>query len=126
MRMGAAEDSGVEHIRELDVVDKGPLAGQQLRVFQPFQRLACVGHARPPCCGETGVRRLRRGAMAEDRPGWRENLPVEFMGIHVRRDDLVSVMYSAELNSATSSITRQRTDRHGILAEKSPDIPLFS
>ena len=47
-------------------------------------------------------------------------------GIHVRRDDLVSVMYSAELNSATSSITRQRTDRHGILAEKSPDIPLFS
>src|SRR4029450_7705700 len=94
MRMGAAEDSGVEHIRELDVVDKGPLAGQQLRVFQPFQRLACVGHARPPCCGETGVRRLRRGAMAEYRPGWRENLPVEFMGIHVRRDDLVSVMYS--------------------------------
>ena len=47
-------------------------------------------------------------------------------GIHVRRDDLVSVMYSAELNAATSSIIRQRTDRHGILAEKSPDIPLFS
>jgi len=47
-------------------------------------------------------------------------------GIHVRRDDLVSVMYSAELNSATSSITRQRTDQHGILAEKSPDIQLFS
>ena len=48
------------------------------------------------------------------------------LGIHVRRDDLVSVMYSAELNSATSSITRQRTDQHGILAEKSPDIQLFS
>src|SRR5713101_5621828 len=49
----------------------------------------------------------------------------ENLGIHVRRDDLVSVMYSAELNSATSSITRQRTDQHGILAEKSPDIQLF-
>ena len=48
------------------------------------------------------------------------------LGIHVRRDDLVSVMYSAELNSATSSITRQRTDQHGILAEKSPDIQRFS
>src|SRR5262245_1559253 len=76
MRMGAAQDSGVEHIRELDVVDKGPLAGQQLRVFKPFQRLACVWHARPPCCGETGVQHLRRGAMAEYMLGWRENLPV--------------------------------------------------
>ena len=52
--------------------------------------------------------------------------PEDFRGIHVRRDDLVSVMYSAELHSATSSITRQRTDQHGILAEKSPDIQRFS
>ncbi len=51
---------------------------------------------------------------------------VRITGIHVRRDDLVSVMYSTERNAATSSITRQRTDRHGILAEKSPAIQLFS
>src|SRR5712691_1668186 len=38
---------------------------------------------------------------------------------------VIDDMYSAELNSATSSITRQRTDQHGILAEKSPDIQLF-
>ena len=47
-------------------------------------------------------------------------------GTHIRRDDLVSVMYSAELNSATSSVTQQRTDRHGILDEKSPDFQLLS
>ncbi len=57
---------------------------------------------------------------------WHLNMRLGKKGIHVRRDDLVSVMYSAELNSATSSITRQRTDQHGILAEKSPDIQLFS
>jgi len=36
-------------------------------------------------------------------------------GIHVRRDELVSVMYSTELNSTTSLVPPQRTDRHGIL-----------
>jgi len=36
-------------------------------------------------------------------------------GIHVKRDSLVSVMYAEELNSITSSVTLQRTDRHGIL-----------
>jgi hypothetical protein len=30
----------------------------------------------------------------------------------------VSVMYAEELNSATSSVTLQRTDRHGILGQK--------
>ncbi len=38
-----------------------------------------------------------------------------FLGIHVRRDELVSVMYSTELNSTTSLVPPQRTDRHGIL-----------
>jgi hypothetical protein len=47
-------------------------------------------------------------------------------GIRVRRDSWVSVMYSTELNSATSSVTLQRTDRHGILGEKPSDFQLFS
>jgi hypothetical protein len=37
------------------------------------------------------------------------------VGSHVRRDRLVSVMYSEELNSTTSSVSLQRTDRHGIV-----------
>jgi hypothetical protein len=32
---------------------------------------------------------------------------------------LVSVMYAEGLNSTTSSATLQRTDRHGILGQKS-------
>jgi hypothetical protein len=47
-------------------------------------------------------------------------------GIRLRRDSLVSVMYSTDLNSATSSVTPQRTDRHGILGEKPSDFQLFS
>ncbi len=47
-------------------------------------------------------------------------------GIRLRRDSWVSVMYSTELNSATSSVTPQRTDRHGILGEKPSDFQLFS
>jgi hypothetical protein len=47
MRVGAAQDGGVEHIRQLDIVHKRALAGHQFWVFTPFQRLACVGHARP-------------------------------------------------------------------------------
>jgi hypothetical protein len=41
------------------------------------------------------------------------------LGIRLRRDSLVSVMYAEELNSTTSSVTLQRTDRHGILGQKS-------
>jgi hypothetical protein len=33
----------------------------------------------------------------------------------------VSVMYPEELDSATSSVTLQRTDRHGILGQKPAD-----
>jgi hypothetical protein len=44
----------------------------------------------------------------------------EAAGIHVRRDELVSVMYSTALNSTTSLVPPQRTDRHGILDEKPP------
>jgi len=43
----------------------------------------------------------------------------EDLGIRLRRDSLVSVMYAEELNSTTSSVTLQRTDRHGILGQKS-------
>jgi hypothetical protein len=47
-------------------------------------------------------------------------------GIRLRRDSWVSVMYSPELNSATSSVIPRRTDRHGILGEKPSDFHLFS
>ena len=53
-------------------------------------------------------------------------VPVLDEGIRVRWDSWVSVMYSMELNSATSSVTPQRTDRHGILGEKPSDFQLFS
>ena len=42
-------------------------------------------------------------------------------GIRLTRDSLVSVMYAEELNSTTSSVTLQRTDRHGILGQKPSD-----
>ena len=42
-------------------------------------------------------------------------------GIRLTRDSLVSVVYAEELNSAKSSVTLQRTDRHGILGEKPAD-----
>jgi len=48
------------------------------------------------------------------------------LGIHVRRDELVSVMYSTELNSTTSLVPPQRTDRHGILDEKPPHFQRLS
>jgi hypothetical protein len=35
--------------------------------------------------------------------------------------NLVSVKYSEELNSITISAIHQRTDRHGILGQKSSD-----
>jgi len=43
-------------------------------------------------------------------------------GIRVRRDNWVSVRYAEELNSGKSSVTPQRTDRHGILGEKLTDL----
>jgi len=43
------------------------------------------------------------------------------LSIHVTRDSLVSVLYSVGLNSARSSSTHQRTDRHGILGQKPAD-----
>jgi hypothetical protein len=42
-------------------------------------------------------------------------------GIRLGRDNWVSVRYAGELNSGTSSVLLQRTDRHGILGEKPPD-----
>jgi hypothetical protein len=42
-------------------------------------------------------------------------------GIRLKRDSVVSVMYPEELDSATSSVTLQRTDRHGILGQKPTD-----
>ena len=43
-------------------------------------------------------------------------------GIRLRRDNWVSVRYAEELNSGKSSVTPQRTDRHGILGEKLTDL----
>jgi hypothetical protein len=43
----------------------------------------------------------------------------EFAGIRLRRDSGVSVRYAEELHSITSSVTLQRTDRHGILGQQS-------
>jgi hypothetical protein len=42
----------------------------------------------------------------------------------LKRDSLVSVMYSEELDSSKSSVTLQRTDRHGILGQKPSDFQL--
>src|SRR5262249_21876931 len=42
-------------------------------------------------------------------------------GIRLRRDIWVSVRYAEALNSATSSVTLQSTDRHGILGQKPTD-----
>jgi hypothetical protein len=46
-------------------------------------------------------------------------------GIYLRRDTLVSVEYSEELNFTTSSATYQRTNRHGILGQKPSDFQRF-
>jgi hypothetical protein len=43
---------------------------------------------------------------------------VEEVGIRVKRDSGVSVVYAEGLNSAKSSATLQSTDRHGILGQK--------
>ena len=39
----------------------------------------------------------------------------------LKRDNLVSVMYAEKLDSGKSSAILQRTDRHGILDQKSAD-----
>src|SRR5262249_59167959 len=54
--------------------------------------------------------------------------PTEFVhkrGSHVARDSWVSVLYPEGLNSAKSSGTLQRTDRHGIVGQKSSDFQRF-
>jgi len=43
------------------------------------------------------------------------------LGIRLRRDNWVSVRYAEALNSGKSSVTLQRTDRHGILDQKRAD-----
>ena len=48
-------------------------------------------------------------------------LEIAEAGTGLRRDNLVSVMYAEELNSTTSSVTHQRTDRHEILDQKLED-----
>ena len=42
--VGAAQHRRVQHILELEIVEKRTLAGEQSRIFKPFQRLACVNH----------------------------------------------------------------------------------
>ena len=48
-----------------------------------------------------------------------------FLALALRRDTLVSVEYSEELNFTTSSATYQRTNRHGILGQKPSDFQCF-
>src|SRR5713101_7497863 len=48
-------------------------------------------------------------------------VPSKIWGIRLRRDSWVSVMYAEALNSSKSSVTLQRTDRHGILGQKPAD-----
>jgi hypothetical protein len=47
------------------------------------------------------------------------------LALALRRDTLVSVEYSEELNFTTSSATYQRTNRHGILGQKPSDFQRF-
>jgi hypothetical protein len=49
---------------------------------------------------------------------WKALSVLEILGIDLKRDSLTSVMYAEALNSATSSVTLQGTDRHGILGQK--------
>jgi hypothetical protein len=49
---------------------------------------------------------------------WRARELALCQGIRLRRDSWVSVMYAEALNSTTSSVTLQRTDRHGLLGQK--------
>jgi hypothetical protein len=51
---------------------------------------------------------------------------VVHQGIAIRRDELVSVVYSTELNSTTSLTLPQRIDRREILDQKPPDFQLLS
>jgi len=46
-------------------------------------------------------------------------------GIRLKRDSVVSVMYPEEPDSAKSSVTLQRTDRHEILGQKPTDFQVF-
>ena len=41
---GAAQHRRVQHIREREIVEKRALAGEQARIFEPFQCLADVSH----------------------------------------------------------------------------------
>jgi hypothetical protein len=70
---------------------------------------------------------------------WREIVPMlprfrimavsmerlQIAGSYLRRDNVVSVLYSEGLNSTKSSVFLQRTDRHGIVGQKSSDFQRF-
>ena len=58
------------------------------------------------------VKQAVDAAEAEARP---QQVAAQLVGSRVKRDNGVSVMYPEELDSAKSSVTLQRTDRHGIL-----------
>jgi hypothetical protein len=50
--------------------------------------------------------------------------PAREAGIRLSRDSWVSVMYAEALNSTTSSVTLQSTDRQEILGQKPSDFQL--
>ena len=43
-------------------------------------------------------------------------------GSHLRRDNVVSVLYAEELHSGKSAVTLQRTDRQRIVDHKRSDL----
>jgi hypothetical protein len=53
------------------------------------------------------------------------HLALQTVGSYLRRDNVVSVLYSEGLNSTKSSVFLQRADRHGIVGQKSSDFQRF-
>ena len=89
-------------IISLVVPEPSPLIWRLTPGFQPICRMA--------------IHELRK--RIEVRSG-------DWLGSYLRRDNVVSVLYSEGLNSTKSSVFLQRTDRHGIVGQKSSDFQRF-
>src|SRR5262249_50650684 len=90
------------------------------------QALGPQSHGGGPC-SEGWLKLCLKSALQSTRPTTQfpalETWPIS--GSHVARDSWVSVLYPEGLNSAKSSGTLQRTDRHGIVGQKSSDFQRF-
>ena len=142
MRRGVLVVAQLQKVRDAVRLDnRGDGLASRLDLFQAFATSAAkiegldvrlgLGHSGPK--GRLGCRGMAHRAhhQAALRPCL--PLPIDFhahrhlmRGIPVRRDDLVSVVYSTKLNSTTSLVLLQRTDRYGILDEKPPTFQLLS